>query len=89
MGNDCKVSKAQTPKEAVETFQLFPISPMQNLKQILALLSIETFWVQSLAEWAENPKKKRKRSPDFSDEFPDFFERFAPNPQPFERDSVP
>ena len=74
MGNDCKVSKPQTPKEALETSQSFPISPMQNLKQILALLFIETLRVRSPAGWAENPKKKRKHLPDFSDEFPDFFE---------------
>ena len=88
MGNDWKVSKPQTPKEALETIQLFPISPMQNLNQILALLSIETLQVQSPAGWAEHPIKNRKRSPDFSDEFPNFFKQFAPNPQPFERDSV-
>ena len=31
------------PEGGLEIFQLFPISPMQNLKQIIALLSVETF----------------------------------------------
>ena len=35
MGNDWKASRPQTPKEALDIFQLFPICPMQNLKHIL------------------------------------------------------
>jgi len=88
MGSDWKVSNVQTPKEALEIFQLFPISLMQNLKQILALLSVETSRVRSHARWAENPGKRRKPLPDFSDKFPDLFKWFAPTSQSFERNSV-
>ena len=35
MSNDWEASKPQTPKEALDIFQLFPMLPTQNLKQVL------------------------------------------------------
>ena len=35
MSNDWEASKPQTPKEALDISQLFPMLPTQNLKQAL------------------------------------------------------
>jgi len=48
------------PEGGLEIFQLFPISPMQNLKQILALLSVERHGFK--AHWISGKSRKEKEA---------------------------
>ena len=55
-----KSIQAPAPKEGLETFQSFPISPMQNLKQILAVLSVERHGFE--AHWISGKSRKEKEA---------------------------
>jgi len=48
MGNDWKVSKAQSPKEALDIRQPSPICPTQNLKQVLDFATAKHHGFESL-----------------------------------------
>ena len=50
MGNDWKVSKAQSPKEALDIRQPSLICPTQNLKQVLDFATAKTSRVRIPAD---------------------------------------
>jgi len=58
-GQRLKVFQIPSPEGGFEIFQLFSISPMQNLEQILALLSVEHHGFETLLDEREIPERKR------------------------------
>jgi len=78
--------QAPAPKEGLETFQSFPISPTQNLRQILDLLSVETSRVRILAGWVEKSPKSSKPPPVADSSLP--LDDFAPNLQTLEHNPI-